>query len=327
MVSLTAVVPATNDPPTLAACLEAIAAAEEPPEQVVIVTEGDGPASARNSGAADAVGDVVVFVDADVLPHTNAFRRIRAVFDADPDVTAVFGSYDDTPADSGVVSQFRNLLHHHVHQHGAGEATAFWAGLGAVRTAAFRDEGGFDAERYKLPSVEDIDLGTRLVAAGGRIMLDPLLQGTHLKRWTLSDMVRTDFSLRGVPWVELVLRHRAGASTLNLGWRHRVSAVAAVISALAVLRGRPGTALCGFVALTALNAEFYGLLLRRQGPTAAAAGVGLHAVHHVTGALAVPVGIARHLNGDFSARPLRRRAHEDTARAHRRRRAGKQRAA
>ena len=298
MVSLTAVVPATNDPPTLAACLDAIAAAEEPPEQVVIVTVGDGPASARNSGAADAIGDVVVFVDADVLPHTNAFRRIRAVFDADPDVTAVFGSYDDAPADPGVVSQFRNLLHHHVHQQGAGEATAFWAGLGAVRADAFRDEGGFDAERYKRPSVEDIDLGTRLVAAGGRIKLDPLLQGTHLKRWTLSDMVRTDFSRRGVPWVELILRHRIGASTLNLGWRHRVSAVAAVVSAVAVLRGRPGTALCGLVALTALNADFYGLLLRRRGPAAAAAGVCLHAVHHVTGALAVPVGIARHLNSD-----------------------------
>lgn len=297
MVSLTAVVPATNDPPTLAACLDAIAAAEEPPEQVVIVAEGDGPASARNSGAADATGDVVVFVDADVLPHADAFRRIRAAFDADPDLTAVFGSYDDAPADPGMVSQFRNLLHHHVHQQGAGEARTFWAGLGAVRADAFREAGGFDAERYKLPSVEDIDLGTRLVAAGGRIVLDPLLQGTHLKRWTLSDMVRTDFSQRGVPWVELVLRHRSGASALNLGWRHRVSAAVAVVSALAVVRGRPGTALCGLAALTALNAELYGLLLRRQGPVAATAAVGLHAVHHVTGALAVPVGVARHLNG------------------------------
>ena len=298
MPTLTAVVPATNDPPTLAACLDAIAAADEPPEEVIVVTEGDGPASARNAGAADATGDVVVFVDADVLLHANAFARIRAAFVADPELTAVFGSYDDSPADAGVVSQFRNLLHHHVHQQGAGEATTFWAGLGAVRAEAFRDAVGFDAERYRLPSVEDIDLGTRLVAAGGRIVLDPLLQGTHLKRWTLSDMVRTDFWQRGVPWVELVLRHRSGSSALNLGWRPRVSAVAAIVSALGFVRGRPTTALCGLVALTALNAELYELLYRRRGPAAATAGVGLHAVHHVTGVLAVPVGVARHLNGD-----------------------------
>jgi hypothetical protein len=295
MVTLTAVIPATNDPPTLAACLDAISAADEPPEQVVVVTGGDGPAAARNAGVADAGGDVLVFVDADVLPHPDAFGRIRSAFDADSGLTAVFGSYDDSPADAGVVSQFRNLLHHHVHQQGAGEATTFWAGLGAIRADAFRNAGGFDADRYRLPSVEDIDLGTRLAAEGAKILLDPLLQGTHLKRWTLSDMVLTDFWQRGVPWVELVMRRRVGSSALNLGWRHRLSAAAAVVSAVAVVRGRPATALCGLVLLAALNAELYELLLRRQGAAAATAGVGLHAVHHVTGALAVPVGVARHV--------------------------------
>jgi hypothetical protein len=74
-----------------------------------------------------------------------------------------------------------------------------------------------------------------------------------------------------------------------------VSAAVVVVTALAVVRGKPGTALCGLVTLTALNAELYELLLRRQGPAAATAGVGLHAVHHGTGALAVPVGVSRHL--------------------------------
>jgi GT2 family glycosyltransferase len=297
MTSLTAVVPATNAPPTLAACLAAIRSAEAPPEEIVTVTEGDGPADARNIGAQDAAGDVVVFVDADVLPHVDAFARIRTAFDDDPQLTALFGSYDDSPAAPGVVSQFRNLLHHQVHQEGAGEAPTFWAGLGAVRTPAFRDVGGFDAARYRVPSVEDIDLGTRLVAAGGRIVLDPRVQGTHLKQWTLAGMVSTDFWQRGVPWTELVLRHRSGASALNLGWRHRASALAAVASAVAIVRGKPATALGALAVLAALNTSFYELLLRQRGPAEAAVGVGLHAVHHVTGALSVPVGIVRHLRG------------------------------
>ena len=294
MTKLTAVIPATNDPPTLAACLAAIAQADQPPEQIVVVTEGDGPAAARNAGVEDATGDIVVFVDADVLPHADAFTRIRSVFEADPALAAVFGSYDDVPAEPGIVSQFRNLLHHHVHQQGAGDATTFWAGLGAIRADAFRAAGGFDADRYPLPSVEDIDLGTRLSSSGAKILLDPLVQGTHLKRWTLEDMVRTDFWQRGVPWMELMLRHGSGSTALNLGWRHRVSAAAAVISALALLRGRPGTALAGLIALVALNVELYELLLRRHGPVSVATGAGLHAVHHVTGALAVPVGVLKH---------------------------------
>ena len=39
-----------------------------------------------------------------------------------PGWTAVFGSYDDEPADEGTVSAFRNLLHHHVHQSSPGPA-------------------------------------------------------------------------------------------------------------------------------------------------------------------------------------------------------------
>jgi GT2 family glycosyltransferase len=293
MVTLTAVIPATNDPPTLGACLEAIAAADKPPEQVAVVTEGGGPAEARNAGAEEATGDVVVFVDADVLPHADAFTRIRDTFDGDPDLTAVFGSYDDAPAEQGTVSQFRNLLHHHVHQQGAGEARTFWAGLGAIRVEAFRAVGGFDAERYRLPSVEDIDLGARIVAGGGRIVLDPLLQGTHLKAWTVADMVQTDLSRRGVPWVELVRRHGAGSTALNLGWRHRASALAALTATAGLVRGRPVTTFAGLACLVALNRGFYELLLRRRGTAAAVAGVGLHTVHHVTGAAAVPIALAR----------------------------------
>ena len=273
MISLTAVVPATNDPPTLAACLDAIAAADEPPEQVVVVTEGDGPAAARNAGAADADRRRCGLRRRGRAP---AHRRVQ------PDPGSVrCGSGPDSglrllrrlPDRPGRGLAFRNLLHHHVHQQGAGEAATFWAGLGAVRADAFRAAGGFDAERYPTSLRRGHRARNEAVAEGGRILLDPLLQGTHLKRWTLSGMVRTDFWQRGVPWVELVLRHRSGASALNLGWRHRVSAAVAVVTALAIVRGKPGTALCGLVTLAALNAELYELLLRRQGPAAATAGV------------------------------------------------------
>jgi len=288
-------VPATNAPPTLAACLHAIRTAEEAPEEVVVVEEGGGPADARNRGATRATGEVLVFVDADVVVHPDAFRRIRRAFDGDAELAALFGSYDDRPAAPGTVSTFRNLLHHHVHQTGAGPATTFWAGLGAVRRDAFESVGGFDDERYLVPSVEDIDLGTRLVAAGRRIELDPSVQGTHLKAWGLRGMIESDLWHRGVPWVELLLRHGARSSALNLGWRHRASAAASVFTAVALLRGRLRTAILGVAALVALNRSFYALLARRRGRVEATAGVGLHALHHLVAALSVPIALVEHL--------------------------------
>lgn len=294
---LTAVVPATNHPSTLSECLRAIEAAEDPPEEVVVVERAaaPGPAAARNEGAARASGDVLVFVDADVLPHRDAFRRIRAAFAADPELVAIFGSYDDHPAAPGVVSGFRNLLHHHVHQQAPGRADTFWAGIGAIRREAFAASGGFDAERFRRASIEDVELGARLAARGAYIRLDPGIQGTHLKSWTLLEMVRTDLLRRGVPWVVLLLRTRHAPTTLNLGWRHRLSATAACLCAGAGLGGRPVVAASAALGLVALNAPFYGLLVRRLGPAEAALGVGLHVVHHVTAAIAVPIGVAAYL--------------------------------
>jgi glycosyltransferase involved in cell wall biosynthesis len=292
--TLSCVVPATNRPPTLERSIAAIRAAVDPPEELIVVEEpaGAGPAEARNDGAQRATGDVLVFVDSDVVVHTDVFQRLRAAFDADPDLVAVFGSYDDQVATTGVVAGFRNLLHHHVHQSSAGEARTFWAGLGAVRREAFLAAGGFDAERYPVPSIEDIELGGRLV---GRIVLDPLLLGTHLKEWTLAGMVETDFSWRSVPWVELLLERRELPTTLNLGWRERASAAASVVAAVSLLRRRPIGVVVGFGTLVALNREFYELLARKQGRERAIAGVSLHAIHHLTAAAAVPAGVVAHL--------------------------------
>lgn len=290
---VSAIVPATNRPPTLDRCVAAIRAAEQPPEELIVVEEAPepGPAGARNDGARRATGDVFVFVDADVVPHPDAFVRIRAAFAADPELTGVIGSYDDRPSARGVVAGFRNLLHHHVHQQGAGEVPTFWAGLGALRREAFEAAGGFDARRFPRTSIEDVELGVRLAARGARIVLDPRLQGTHLKAWTLAEMMRTDFAGRGVPWIDLLLAGGTSTTMLNLGWRHRASALVCVAGAGALVLRRPGLAAGAVAALVALNAPFYGLLLRRRGPLEATVGVGLHAVHHLTAVASVPAGV------------------------------------
>jgi GT2 family glycosyltransferase len=297
VLSFSVVVPATDAPASLEECLRAIRAAINPPQELIVVDgpAGAGPATARNLGVRQATGDVVVFVDADVVVHTDAFKRLRAAFAADPALTAVFGSYDDDPRARGIVSEFRNLLHHHVHQSAPGMATTFWAGIGAVRRDAFLAIGGFDERSFPRPSIEDIELGMRLVDSGGRIVLDPLVQGKHLKRWTLEGMIRTDFAARGAPWVELLLSRGSGSSALNLGWRHRMSAAAslALLATGSRRKVTPSMALLALILI--LNHSFYRMLLRRRGPAFAAASLPLHVVHHLVGLAAVPEGIRRHL--------------------------------
>jgi hypothetical protein len=290
---LSVVVPATDTPSTLPACLAALDASVDPPDEVIVVTSPShlSAAAARNAGAARATGDVVVFVDADVEVHPDALGRLRSHFARDDPPAAVFGSYDDRPAHPGIVSVFRNLLHHDTHQRAPGPADTFWSGLGAVGADELAAVGGFDDLRFRRASVEDIDLGMRVRARGGAIELDPAVQGTHLKAWTLRSMVTTDLLDRGAPWVALQVRHRRVASTLNLDHRCRASAAACVVGIAALAARRPVAAAVMLVALAVLNRRLYALVARRRGLPAAVVGVGLHAVHHLTAAASVPVGI------------------------------------
>ena len=298
-----AVVPATDAPHTLGRCLTALRSADPSPDQVVVVDRpaGGGPAAARNAGAQRAEADVIVFVDADVEVAGDAFSRIATAFAANPGLVAVFGSYDAEPAASDVVSGFRNVLHHHVHQRSAGRAATFWTGLGAIRRSTFLASVGFDEARFREPSIEDIELGMRLCAAGATIELDPHLQGKHLKAWTVTEMVRTDFLRRGLPWAGLLLRARDPSSALNLGWRHRASAAASLcLGAGALLAPRLGAraaiaALFGLISLLILNRSFYATLVRRRGARHAVAGVALHALHHATGAAALGAALVIHV--------------------------------
>ena len=307
---LSAVVPATNRPSTLARCTAAIEAADSPPDELIVVDEPPlaGPAEARNYGVERARGDIVVFVDADVVVHRDAFVRIRRAFDADPSLAALFGSYDDTTVAEDPVSAFRNLLHHSVHQSSEGDVVTFWAGLGAVRRSTFVASGGFDAARYPRPSIEDIDFGMRLAANGARIVLDPAIQGTHLKSWSLGAMLRTDLFERAAPWVALLLRQGTFPSTLNLGWRHRASSAALLVGIGGLATRRIPVAVGGAFAFVALNASFYKLVARKRGRQQAVVGVALHVLHHLAGVAAVPLGVVRFLYEDRQDASIRDRA-------------------
>jgi GT2 family glycosyltransferase len=294
--SLAAIVPATDRPPTLDACLAALGGGGRRPDQTIVQRDParGGPAAARNLGATSTDAEILVFVDSDVEVDGEALQRIERHFADDPALVAVFGAYDDDPAHPGLTSRYRNLLHHHVHSAAAGPAETFWAGLGAVRRDAFEAAGGFDAERYKRPSIEDIELGARLRRRGGRIVLDPSIRGRHLKAWTPGGMVRTDFARRGIPWTRLLLEQGGGNTALNLGWRHRAAAAASVGLFAAVLARRPRLAAAALAADLVLDRDLYALLARRGGPRLMLAGIGLHQLHQLTAAASVPAALVLH---------------------------------
>jgi GT2 family glycosyltransferase len=299
------IVPAYNSGRELRECLAGLRASSVPPSEVLVVDDAAtddtaavaaamgarvlrlaanaGPAAARNRGAAVARGDVLFFVDADVVVAADAVARVARALGDEADLAAVFGSYDARPRAPGLVSQFRNLLHHFVHQHGRPDASTFWAGCGAVRRAAFDAVGGFD-ERPVRRFIEDIELGYRLRRAGFRIRLDHDLRCTHLKHWTLWSMLRTDLVHRAVPWARLIAETRTAPADLNLRGEQRASValvgVAGAALLLAVWRHcLAAVAVAAILAVAALNRELYRFLRRERGVAFALACFPLHLLH------------------------------------------------
>ena len=247
-----------------------------------------GPGGARNVAAPAAIGEVLWFVDADVVVRADAGRVLRRAFQR-PDVTAVFGTYDDRPAATNFLSQYKNLVHHHYHRANGGEAETFWAGCGAIRRDVFLDAGGFDVARYPYPSIEDIELGFRLRQQGLCIVLDPALQGTHLKEWRLANLLHTEIFRRALPWSRLIHSRTGLLDTLNTGraerWR-ALLAIGLVASIPLAVAGRgPGWLPAALlIAAAGANAALLKLFSRRQGIWFAVKGLLFHQLYYLYGA-------------------------------------------
>jgi glycosyltransferase involved in cell wall biosynthesis len=281
---------------------------------LVVRHEGPkGPAAARNAGAEAASAPIVFFLDADVALHPDALARAVARFEADSGLAALFGSYDDAPTAPGLVSQYRNLLHHYFHQRGefkegSRPVRTFWTGCGAIRRRVFLELGGFDPKLYRRPAIEDIELGYRITRAGHRIELVRDLRATHLKRWTLPDVLRTDIFRRGVPWVLLLRRAKIAEADLNVSRSQRASVALTGLglSAASLTPWMPGlgiAAVAAALAVAALNLDFYGFLARKRGVGFAVAALPLHAMYFVCCGLSVAIALAIGLSQSLRSTP------------------------
>ena len=258
--------------------------------RVLTTPQNGGPGLARNLAAREAKGDILWFVDSDVIAWPGGGPRIREAMQ-DESVHAVFGSYDETPDGQQWISKYKNLTHRYHHQVANREASTFWAGCGAVRRDAFLAIGGFDVDTYKVPSIEDIELGYRIRSNGGRILVLPDLLGKHLKIWTLGNVVHTDIFRRALPWARLMISREGVTNDLNTSTTERLRAgiagltVGSVLLLPFFLSLWPVTLLLALAAI-AINWQFFAFLVKNGGIGFALISIAFHQIYYVYSAMA-----------------------------------------
>ena len=225
-----------------------------------------GPAAARNEGAKWANGRYLFFTDSDCQLHPHTLSRAAHILQTDPTLDALIGSYDDEPLAQNLVSQYKNLLHHYIHQTSSETAQTFWTGCGAISRTRFLSLGGFAAQRYPRASIEDIELGYRLVGKNGRIRLAKEVQVKHLKRWTFLTLLQSDIRDRAIPWAVLLQQKNAIPADLNLKPQHRFSALLLLTAVITpFLPRRPWLTLACLFGLLTINRDLYAFFQARRG--------------------------------------------------------------
>jgi glycosyltransferase involved in cell wall biosynthesis len=329
------VIPVYNGAAYLAACLKAVRELRPAPLECIVVDDGStdgsariaqsagvtvvstsgrrGPGYARNLGAGMARGGILLFVDADVVVPPDTLARIAARFAENPVRDAVIGSYDQDPASTDLLSQYRNLLHCYTHQRGQARTCGFWTGCGAMRSTVFRECGGFD-ETHTRPRIEDVELGTRLRQDGRQVWLDKGLRVKHLKRLRFWAVMRTDMVDRAIPWTRLILRSNHMPADLNLKLGQRYSVLAVGWAALALILsvvcaqavgGRTGAFLFlssagAALAVAALNRDFYRYLARVRSHWFALRAFPLHCLYFLCAGAGFAAGLAGHVGSRLS---------------------------
>ncbi len=185
------IVPAYNAADCIEACAAACLAQTRAPLEVIVVDDGSqdgtaeaaartgarvitqanaGPAAARNRGAREARGEVLVFTDSDCVPEADWVKRLC---DAWPvDAAAAGGTYSLGNPDAWlaqVVHAEIEARHARMGQPGSPAPVDFLGSFNvAILRGAFEAVGGFD-ESFRQASGEDNDLSYRLIAAGYKL--------------------------------------------------------------------------------------------------------------------------------------------------------------
>lgn len=320
---ISVIVPAYNAAQTLPACLTALHSQTQPPDEIIVVDDGSqdqtaalaraygaqalaqphcGPAAARNLGLRQAIGDIVLFTDADCEPEAAWVAEMLRPF-ADARVVGVKGSYRTRQQEHVaqlVQCEFEERFDRLERLETIDFIDAYSA---AFRVAALRETGGFDSAFPRADS-EDAELSYRLARAGCRLVFNrqAIVYHQHPNTWWAYMQRKIRFGY----WRMVVYRLHPGKAVHD-SYTPQVLKVQLVLMYLTL-----GLAALAFIlpplgwgavaALLALGFSAIPFIRRvaRQEPSLAATAL----VFILARALASAIGVAGGIAGMFFFRPV-----------------------
>jgi len=157
--------------------------------KIIELPENKGPALARNKGFQVAQGDIILFLDSDVILNKNSLSLIIDKFSL-TEVNAIQGIYSHEPNYKYLATQFyQSYLCYYVWPENKKYATTLVTGCFAIRKEIFNKFGGFDVN-IENASCEDEKFGYSLIEKGYKILILRDLQVVHRVNYNVINFIK-----------------------------------------------------------------------------------------------------------------------------------------
>ena len=200
------------------------------PVEVIVLEQNGGPARARNIGVEAAKGDIIFFLDSDVLVMDGTVKEVEDYFKNAPSAQCVIGICATEPLNKGFVPKYMAMFEY-IHLLGVpgNKVSVFAPRCGAIKKELFQRLGGY-REKYKGADVEDFELARR-VCETEDIILNPKMLVRHQFVNNVEEAMRNYFK-RAVMWIHLFLKDKKFDNAGPTAPSNGIAAVCAFFSML-----------------------------------------------------------------------------------------------
>lgn len=148
-------------------------------------------ALARNTGIKESRGEILVFIDSDIVIKPDSLGLIWNNFQDNPEISGLTGMLSKYTPDGNFLTQYKNLYLHYIFKNMPKEIEFLYGGICALRREAiYKHNLFFDKE---IARANDTELGARITQKGLKIFLIQDLIVTHLKVYHPISFLKNEF--------------------------------------------------------------------------------------------------------------------------------------
>ncbi len=162
--------------------------------KIIELTKNQGPAFARNSGAQIAKGDILLFIDSDVIIGKRAVIEVANKF-SNKEVNVIQGIYSHEPTYKNLATQYQQSFYCYYSWHTNIKYTSsLITNCFAIRRNIFNEVKGFNTN-IKGATSEDEEFGYVLLDKGYKILILRELDGEHRVNYNLKKIIKRNFAI------------------------------------------------------------------------------------------------------------------------------------